>query len=173
MEDEKVKNEALQIIGLHQNRPLLVVFDLDNTLWPFYCEDCHEDYVPNLFPQARGILHALKDSGIDMALASRSPTSERANTFLDKLGIQSMFVAKEIFASSTHKTDHFQKIHRSTEVPLTSMLFFDDEDRNAEAVSEKGVTSILVQRGVDLGALRQGLSEFSQKSGSSNRPKQN
>ncbi|GLT54781.1 hypothetical protein SLA2020_279500 [Shorea laevis] len=172
-DDEKVKNEALQIIGLHQNRPRLVVFDLDYTFWPFYCECRYEDDAPNLYPQARGILYALKDSGINVAIASRSPTPEIAKTFLDKLGIQSMFVAQEIFSSWSHKTEHFQRIHRSTGVPFTSMLFFDDENRNIEAVSKMGVTSILVGNGVDLRALRQGLSEFSQKQGSSSRGKQN
>ncbi|KAK7835616.1 magnesium-dependent phosphatase 1 [Quercus suber] len=53
------------------------------------------------------------------------------------------------------------------------MLFFDDEDRNIEAVSKMGVTSILVGNEVNLGALRQGLSEFSQKSSSSGRDLQN
>ncbi|XP_059439859.1 uncharacterized protein LOC132172387 [Corylus avellana] len=166
-DDQNVKNEALQIIGLNQNRPRLVVFDLDYTLWPLYCECCNEDDTPNLFPNARGILYALKDSGINVAIASRSPTPEIAKTFLDKLGIQSMFVAQEIFSSWSHKTEHFQRIHRSTGEPFTSMLFFDDENRNIEAVSQMGVTSILVDDGVNLRALKQGLSEFSQKSGSS------
>lgn len=44
------------------------------------------------------------------------------------------FIMQEIFSSWSHKTEHFQRIHRSTGVPFTSMLFFDDENRNIEAV---------------------------------------
>ncbi|KAK0597780.1 hypothetical protein LWI29_028527 [Acer saccharum] len=87
--------------------------------------------MPSMYPHAKGILHALKDKGIDVAVASRSPTPDIANTFLQKLSIDSIFVAKEIFSSWTHKTDHFQRIHSRTVVPFNSMLFFDDEDRNS------------------------------------------
>ncbi|CAI9753207.1 unnamed protein product [Fraxinus pennsylvanica] len=165
--DEKVQQEAEQIIGIHGTLPRLVVFDLDYTLWPFYCECYYEDDAPYLYPHARGILHALKARGIDMAIASRSPTPEIARPFLERLGIRSMFVAEEIFSSWSHKTEHFQKIHKKTGIPFESMLFFDDEDRNIIAVSKMGVTSILVHRGVTLDSLRQGLSDFEQKSSSS------
>ncbi|WRX10091.1 Magnesium-dependent phosphatase-1 [Theobroma cacao] len=125
---------------------------------------CDEDETPYLYQHAKAILLALKEKGIDIAIASRSPTPQIAKTFLDKLGIRSMFVAEEIFSSWTHKTEHFQRIHRRTGVPFSSMLFFDDEDRNIEAVSKMGVTSIYVGNGVNFRALRQGLSEFLQKS---------
>ncbi|KAH9664352.1 Magnesium-dependent phosphatase-1 family protein expressed [Citrus sinensis] len=124
---EKMKNEALEIIGQFENLPRLVVFDLDYTLWPFYCECCCEDEIPYLYPHAKGILEALKEKVIHVAVASRSPTPDIAKTFLHKLGIHSMFV------------------------PMVSIM---------------GVTSILVDNGINLDALRQGFSEFSQKSGS-------
>lgn len=47
-----------------------------------------------MYPHALGILHALKEKGIDMAVASRSPADDIAKTFLDRLKIQSMFVAQ-------------------------------------------------------------------------------
>ncbi|KAJ9174963.1 hypothetical protein P3X46_013555 [Hevea brasiliensis] len=162
MGEEKVKTEAMQMIGMFQILPKLVVFDLDYTLWPFYCECSSKREMPSLYPHAKGILYALKDKRIDVAIASRSPTPDIAKAFLGKLSIKSMFVAQEIFSSWTHKTEHFQRIHSRTGVPFKSMLFFDDEDRNIQAVSKMGITSILVGNGVNLGALRQGLIKFSQ-----------
>uniref|UniRef100_A0A803LFZ0 Magnesium-dependent phosphatase 1 n=1 Tax=Chenopodium quinoa TaxID=63459 RepID=A0A803LFZ0_CHEQI len=94
MGDERVKTEVLQTINLFQVLPKLVVFDLDYTIWPFYCECRSKREMPSLYPHVKGILYALKDKGIDVAIASRSPTPDIAKTFLDKLGIQSMFVAQ-------------------------------------------------------------------------------
>ena len=50
--------------------------------------------MPSLYPHAKGIVHALKEKGIDIAIASRSPTADIANTFLDKLSLKSFFVAQ-------------------------------------------------------------------------------
>ncbi|EEE59889.1 hypothetical protein OsJ_12493 [Oryza sativa Japonica Group] len=160
MGDERVKAEALQILGLFQALPRLVVFDLDYTLWPFYCECRSKRESPSLYRHAKGIMFALREKGIDMAIASRSPTPDIAKVFIDKLEIKSMFVAQEIFSSWTHKTEHFQKIQRKTGIPYKSMLFFDDEDRNIESISKMGVTSVLVENGVNLDMFKLGLSNF-------------
>ncbi|KAK1644299.1 hypothetical protein QYE76_062104 [Lolium multiflorum] len=160
MGDERVKAEALQILGLFQVLPRLVVFDLDYTLWPFYCECRSKRESPSLFRHAKGIMCALKEKGVDMAIASRSPTPDIARVFIDKLELQPMFVAQEIFSSWTHKTEHFQKIQRKTGVPYKSMLFFDDEDRNIETISKMGVTCVLVDNGVNLDMFKLGLSNF-------------
>ncbi|EOX98669.1 Haloacid dehalogenase-like hydrolase superfamily protein isoform 2 [Theobroma cacao] len=93
MGEEKVKEEAMRIIGMFQVLPRLVVFDLDYTLWPFYCECRSKREMPSLYPHAKGILSALKEKGIDLAIASRSPTADIANTFLDKLSIKPMFLS--------------------------------------------------------------------------------
>lgn len=55
--------------------------------------------------------------------------------FLDTDMLNFLFVIiQEIFSSWSHKTEHFQRIHSRTGVPFSSMLFFDDEDRNIEGV---------------------------------------
>ena len=55
----------------------------------------------NVIPNAKCLLcipmlkaYFIKEKGIDMAIASRSPTPDIAKTFLDKLGIKSMLVAQ-------------------------------------------------------------------------------
>ncbi|KAJ9705730.1 hypothetical protein PVL29_003696 [Vitis rotundifolia] len=71
---------------------------------------------------------------------------------------------------------HFQRIHRRTGVPFNSMLFFDDEDKNSESVkmaSNNSSSFILVGNGLNIGALRQGLTKFSQNSASSGNTKRN
>ncbi|XP_009366312.2 magnesium-dependent phosphatase 1 [Pyrus x bretschneideri] len=172
MGDDKVKADALEILGMFQVLPRLVVFDLDYTLWPFYCECRSKREMPSMYPHARGILYALKEKGIGLAIASRSPTADIAKTFIEKLSVKSMFAAQEIFSSWTHKTDHFQRIHTRTGVPFNSMLFFDDENRNIQAVSKMGVTSILVDNGVNIGALRQGLTKYTENVNTSEKNKQ-
>lgn len=68
---------------------------LDTFLLIFVSSECRSKRdMPRMYPHANGILYALKDKGVKIAIASRSPTPDIANTFLDKLGIKSMFVAQ-------------------------------------------------------------------------------
>jgi magnesium-dependent phosphatase 1 len=161
-EEEEVMGEALRLLHSCTLLPRLVVFDLDYTLWPFWCECRSKKENPSLYPEAMGILNALKQKGVTMAVASRTPTPDIANCFLNKLGIPSFFADMQIYPSYTHKVEHFQKIRQNTGIPYKSMLFFDDESRNIQSVSQLGVTSMLVEDGVNLKALEQGLQHYAE-----------
>ncbi|KAJ1685673.1 hypothetical protein LUZ63_017063 [Rhynchospora breviuscula] len=169
-EEEKVRAEATEIISLFPVLPKLVVFDLDYTIWPYDCDHYAKGALPYPpYPHATGITRALKDKGIDVAIASRSPRPDIARSFLEIMGIQSLFIAQEIFCSWTPKTEHFKGIQRTTGIPFSSMLFFDDDYRNNQAASRMGVTCVLVEDGVNLEKLRLGLSTYANKFANPNR----
>eukprot|EP00249_Psilotum_nudum_P027469 c35176_g1_i1 orf=361-861(-) len=159
--EDGVRSEALRILNAAQVLPRLVVFDLDYTLWPFWCECRSKRDYPSLYPQAKGVLNALKDREVMMAVASRSPTPDIARVFLQKLNLMPLFVSTEIYPSWNHKAEHFRNIQQKTGIPYSSMLFFDDEDRNTQTVSKMGVTSVLVNNGITLEVLEEGLRNFS------------
>ncbi|KAJ7548687.1 hypothetical protein O6H91_07G022400 [Diphasiastrum complanatum] len=157
MSDEAVKEEATRLLNAFDRLPRLVVFDLDYTVWPFWCSK-HDK--PSMYPHVSGIIKALREKGVALAVASRSPTPGIAIEFIKKLGLSSTFSAVEIFSSQSFKAEHFQRIQQKTGIPYSSMLFFDDETGNIRTVSKMGVTSILVNHGVDLDALNEGLTRF-------------
>lgn len=165
--EDEVATEALRLLNESSNLPRLVVFDLDYTLWPFWCECRSPKEDPSLYPEAKGVLNALRQKGVTMAVASRTPTPDIARCFLNKLNITDYFVNMQIYPSWSHKVEHFQKILQSTDVPYKDMLFFDDEDRNIRSVSQLGATSILVNDGVNLRALAQGLQQHARPAASS------
>lgn len=158
-------NEMDSLTSAGKRLPELVVLDLDYTLWPYYCECRSKSFAPTLYPDAMAILEALKDRGVSLALASRTITPDIAACFLQKLGLDESFVVKEIYPSWEHKTGHFKEIQRKSGVSYDCMLFFDDEDRNTEAIARLGVTSILVEDGLCFEAFRAGLRAFTSRSG--------
>lgn len=127
----------------------------------------------------RGIVSALNEKGIDMAIASCSSADNTIKSLLEKFGLQSMFVTKvnlfskgpsslnyvfssceryvngifystcqilfwflglktymqEVFTSSCHKKEHFQKIRQGTGVAYQFMLFFDEGPANIDTVT--------------------------------------
>jgi phosphoserine phosphatase len=54
------------------------------------CRSSKED--PSLYPEAKGVLSALRQKGVTMAVASRTPTPDIARCFLNKLNITDYFV---------------------------------------------------------------------------------
>ncbi|KAF3334348.1 magnesium-dependent phosphatase 1 isoform X1 [Carex littledalei] len=168
--EEKVRAEATEVISLFPVLPRLVVFDLDYTIWPYDCDHYSKGQLPYPpYPHATGITQALKDKGVDLAVASRSPTPDIAKSYLEIMGIQSLFIAQEIFLSWSPKTEHFKGIQRTTGIAFNEMLFFDDDYRNIHTAKKMGVTSVLVKDGVTLEKLRLGLSIYANKFASSNR----
>lgn len=70
---------------------LQVVFDLDYTLWPFWCEMFTAAQTPWLYPHVPAILEGLQARRIPLAVASRTPTPHVANAFINKLDIRHRF----------------------------------------------------------------------------------
>ncbi|XP_060112729.1 magnesium-dependent phosphatase 1 isoform X1 [Heteronotia binoei] len=156
-----------------ERRPSLVVFDLDYTLWPFWV-DTHVDppfqkgsngnvwdrngQAVKLYSEVPAVLERLHQEGIPMAAASRTGEVQGANQLLDLFSLDRFLRYKEIYPGS--KVTHFQRLSQKSRVPLSQMLFFDDEDRNIRDVSKLGVTCIRVRNGMNLSLLKTGLEAF-------------
>lgn len=144
-------------------RPRLVVFDLDETLWPWGVDDfvMKPPYrkVSGVVRDARGlrmdpfpdvddILKQLHDNNIPIAAASRTTYPEGAFSLLKLLGWNDYFKFKEIYPGS--KITHFKRLAASSGASFEQMIFFDNETRNVTDVSKMGVTCVLVDSFIGL-----------------------
>lgn len=162
-------------------KPGLVVVDLDYTLWEGYVDCTYgKPYkIPDaaradravdragsrieLFAGARSTLHALHALDVPVGIASRSPMPDDARHLLNTFGIEKYVVTEacmQIYPGS--KKEHFRHMARSSRVPHSDMLFFDDEERNIREVSALGVTCVLVNRdaGFCVEAFMEGIDKF-------------
>lgn len=156
-------------LGPEARRPELVVFDLDYTLWPFWCEMYTVADDPRLYPESMAVLDALREAEVLMAVASRTPTPKVGAAFMRKLGLEKYFVSTQLIPASSgfdHATAqkdkcHFPAIKRETGIDYQDMLFFDDESKNVQKVARLGCTSILVptSSGMTMALLRAGLQQ--------------
>lgn len=141
----------------------LVVFDLDYTLW-----DCGGTWVDctnppftrttdgrvvdrskrhlRLYDDVLDILDACDQSGLPMALASRTSAPEWARELMGLLGILERFEVQEIYPGS--KVRHFAAIQTETGIAYSDMVFLDDEMRNIHEVGALGVRTIHVPHGL-------------------------
>lgn len=155
--------------------PSLIVFDLDFTLWdcgglwvdctsPPYSRDSKGRIFDSsrremrLYPDVPDILDEVEASGCPIAIASRTEQPSWARNLLDLMDCRQRFDFEEIFPSS--KVAHFGNLHKSTGIPYTEMLFFDDENRNIVEVGELGVKCVEVRRGIDRAAFERGMAFF-------------
>lgn len=141
---------------------MLIVFDLDFTLWDAggtWCDHTTPPYRPRrahildsedreirLYHDVPGILNLLDSKGLPMALASRTHSLSIANTLLDIFEISGYFSFREIYPGS--KIQHFSRLRKLTGLSYEDMYFFDDENRNISEVSELGVQAFLVRDGL-------------------------
>ena len=96
-----------------------------------------------------------------MALASRTYEPSWARKLLSMLGIADLFEYEEIFPSS--KVTHFTNLYEESGIPLSEMLFFDDEMRNIYEVGRMGVTAVYVENGMTLSLFHEGLKKWESK----------
>ncbi|KAA0193670.1 Magnesium-dependent phosphatase 1 [Fasciolopsis buskii] len=153
--------------------PQLIVFDLDYTLWPFWC-DTHI-YPPvykkqgalynadgtqiHIYPDSESILRCIHaHPGVKLACASRTAEISIAKRLLNLLQWDQLFDYVEIYPGS--KVNHFERLHNLTGIPYNRMMFFDDENRNVTEVRRLGVHSYLVSRGMSLAAFESALRQF-------------
>ena len=140
----------------------LFVFDLDFTLWDAggtWCDATRPPYSweneklrdrdrrwIRLYPDVMPVLEELKRKNKRIAAASRTFEPGWALELIQYFDIGSYFDVMEIFPEN--KVAHFKKIQQYFQMPFSDMVFFDDEYRNIEAVSELGVKSVFVQNGI-------------------------
>lgn len=142
---------------------MLIVFDLDFTLWdcggtwcdhtnpPYYKEDgiiLDEDQRRiKLYPDVMDILNHLHDKNVLLAIASRTGAPDWADELMQLFDIKKYFDHFEIYPGS--KLNHFRALHEKTGISYRDMIFFDDEYRNIEEVSRLGVEAIFVEHGIE------------------------
>jgi len=153
----------------------LVVFDLDFTLWDCGGTFCDETMPPfmlknnkvtdswgrqiKLYDEVLPILNFLKENSILAAIASRTHQPDWALELLELLKVKGRFDYLEIFPGT--KSQHVKNIQERAGVSFKEMLFFDDEHRNIEDVSELGVRSVYVREGINMKILLEQMRKFS------------
>ena len=142
---------------------MLIVFDLDFTLWdcggtwcdhtnpPFYKQNGiirdEDQRKILLFPEVRLILEELHEKKVLLGVASRTGAPDWADELMQLFDIKKYFEYFEIYPGS--KTNHFKSLQEKSGLAYRDMIFFDDEYRNIEEVSKLGVETVFVESGID------------------------
>ena len=154
-------------------KPSLIVFDLDNTIWTPELYQLrtlqakqkrhpHNPLVPiankdvQLFDGVQKVIQDIQSNptiwkNTQFAIASRTKSIDWAKSLLIQFQIHEFFPYQEIFPGD--KKRHFTNLHSNTNIPYNQMLFFDDNRDgkygNCVPVSELGVLSVHCPNGID------------------------
>ncbi|ODV97677.1 hypothetical protein PACTADRAFT_47549 [Pachysolen tannophilus NRRL Y-2460] len=148
--------------------PKIVVFDLDYTLWPCWCDTHISKPIKSLNPSTiidsnhfkisfykdvPKILHELNSAGVIIATASRTCDPQIAKKMLKLLKLKNgdgdgddLISAYDIIDhmewGTFSKINHLKKIASRFKVDYREMVLFDDELRNKDVESKLGVKFI-------------------------------
>lgn len=171
------------------SKPTLIIFDLDGCLWspemyellwqgrgagsPFRAigdnkMQSNSGTAVELLGDVANVLEELHSDypSVKVGISSRTDEPSWAMELLQKFQLpnsrkplQTVFTGP-IEISYDSKTQHFERISKSTGVPMTEMLFFDNEFGNCRSVSKQGVSVCHCPNGVTREAFDAAMSSF-------------
>lgn len=111
---------------------MLVIFDLDGTLW-------HDD-TERLCEDTEWVLEYLTGENHTLALASYNPDAQEV---LDRMSILHRFTSV-IGDYSMDKYDHVTELMGRLSFDKDQVIFFDDDERNVKMLTQRKVRAHLV-----------------------------
>lgn len=168
-----------------ENRPSVIVFDLDYTLWPYFIDqhvrppiakrinnsvieitDKHGNGYKS-YKDVTLILRTLKEKclGNDghLAIASKSTTCKLAMEAIEFYGWKQYLSSFQIYYRT--KSNHMNEIKKELKFEsFEEVLFFDDDHSNVGPTAKLGVLPYLVDKdGLSKNAIMNGLTQFANK----------
>ena len=165
------------------NSDFVVIFDLDDTLWPFWV-DTHisppfhvkkvkengekilEDrygFEIKLYPEVMQILEKAKKEGIIMGTVSRTLEPEYGKQVLKLLDIEKYFISCEF--DTNKKTTPIKKIAKLAGIKegIKRCILFDDESINLNDNKNEGGVGVLINNGLNMKEFENGIKIFKSK----------
>ncbi|CAG2101996.1 unnamed protein product [Medioppia subpectinata] len=155
--DESKESHVILELCLQDSDWINTLFKELEEIWNGGVVDARGQKV-GFYPEVPEVLKTLFSMGYTIGIASRTSAPEDAEELLSLFDWNKYITYKQIYPGC--KTTHFNRIRKESGVQLSQMLFFDDESRNIKDLKAVGVTSILVNKGVDKVVINEGIKQF-------------